>query len=92
MLDLDQFRPTNSDWVQLNHASDINDRGEIVGSGLKRVLIDPETQKYEMRTAAFVLRPIPEPATGVLLAIGLSVLFARRRLRAVTTDHRTLPR
>lgn len=53
---------------KLDWASDINDRGQIVGLGHRA---------GEYRT--FRLTPIPEPATLVLLAVGLLSLGRRRK-------------
>lgn len=74
MMNLDQFRPLGTEWIRLSYAGDINDRGEIVGSGLIRVLVDPELDEYEVRGAAFMLRPVPEPGTWLLFLVGLAFL------------------
>ena len=56
MVDLNALIPSGSDWI-LASASDINNRGQIVGSGL-----------LNGQDRAFLLTPIPEPGSGVLLA------------------------
>ncbi len=59
-------------WV-LMHAFDINDRGQIVADGINSV-----TNEYR----AFVLTPVPEPATVAMLAAGAGLLgLARHRRR-----------
>jgi len=61
----------DGNWSLLR-ASDINDTGEIVGVG-----INPNG----VRTT-FLLKPIPEPSTLLLLASGLAGLAAWRRKKA----------
>ena len=72
MQDLNSLIPTSSEW-ELGHASSINDNGWIVGWGM-----NPSGQQH-----AFLLTPVPEPSTLVLLgaaAIGL-LGYAWRRKR-----------
>jgi probable HAF family extracellular repeat protein len=72
--DLNNLIDPASGWT-LGEASAINDLGEIVGSG-----INPQGQ-----WDAFLLTPIPEPSTFVLLAAGAVGLLGyawRRRRRA----------
>jgi probable HAF family extracellular repeat protein len=63
--DLNQFLPPGSGW-QLNEAYGINELGDIVGRGT----LGGQTQ-------AFLLR-IPEPATGMLLAMAGALILIRR--------------
>ncbi|PWU15914.1 MAG: HAF repeat-containing protein [Verrucomicrobia bacterium] len=66
MLDLNTVTPSNSGWT-LTSAQAINDKGQIVGYGT-----NPLGQ-----TDAFLLTPIPEPSSGVLLVIVGIVLSFR---------------
>jgi probable HAF family extracellular repeat protein len=68
MYDLNALIPADSGWVLLR-ARDINDRGQIVGSG-----------KIGGVSHAFLLTPVPEPSTLGLL--GIVLLAAARRLRS----------
>jgi probable HAF family extracellular repeat protein len=71
MLDLNDLIDPLSDWV-LTSATDINGRGQIVGTGL-----------LNGQQRGFILTPIPEPGTWTLLSVGsLALLRWRRR------DHR----
>ena len=70
MTDLNNLIDPTSGWT-LEYAGGINDNGQIVGYGIT------PTSGYE----AFLLDPVPEPATMGLIGMGLSALFARRRLR-----------
>jgi probable HAF family extracellular repeat protein len=72
VIDLNSLISQNSGWT-LNHASGINDSGEITGWGT-----DPLG-----RTEAFLLTPIPEPATVSLLAFGAAVWFLIRAPEAI---------
>jgi probable HAF family extracellular repeat protein len=65
--DLNDLIPAGSSWT-LTHASAINDLGHIVGWGL-----------INGNEHAFLLTPIPEPATLALLALGGAALVARRK-------------
>ena len=72
MLDLnDLLDDSGTGWV-LTHPYDINDKGQIVGSG----------QNPNGFQRAFLLTPIPEPSTLILLggagAVGLIVCTFRR--------------
>jgi probable HAF family extracellular repeat protein len=71
MTDLNSLIPPNSGWI-LSEARDINDRGQIVGSG-----------RLNGEHRAFRLDPIPEPPTIVLLAISLTGVACRGRSRRV---------
>jgi len=68
MVDLNTLIPANSGWT-LTDATAINNNGEIVGEGT-----NPSGQ-----TDAFLLTPVPEPATCVLLALGSVIFLLRRR-------------
>ncbi len=68
LIDLSRAIPTDSGWV-LDWANDIDDAGRIVGWG---------TINRESR--AFMLIPIPEPASAVLVLAGIAGLHRRRRL------------
>jgi probable HAF family extracellular repeat protein len=68
---LNDLIPENSGWF-LGTAFDINNAGQIVGSGF-----------YEGRTVGYLLTPIPEPSVGVL-GISAVALFLLRRRRPVS--------
>ncbi|MBI9019464.1 MAG: PEP-CTERM sorting domain-containing protein [Phycisphaerae bacterium] len=63
---LDDLLDDDSGW-QLINANDINDHGQIVGYGI-----------YEGQGRAFLLNPVPEPATLSLVLLG-GLLMQRRR-------------
>ena len=71
MKDLNELIPSDSGW-DLVAAFDINDSGWIVGRGSNSL--------GEER--AFLLTPIPEPATLSLLILGGLALIRRRKRRA----------
>ena len=58
MVDLNTLLPVDSGWV-LHDAQGIDDLGQIVGYGT----IDGQSHAY-------LLSPVPEPATAMLLAVG----------------------
>lgn len=64
MLDLNEMIDSSSGWV-LNEARDINNLGQIAGTGT----IGGEGH-------AFLLTPVPEPSTLVLLCVGIFSLLA----------------
>jgi probable HAF family extracellular repeat protein len=65
---LNAFLPERSTWI-LTSANFINDNGWIVGGGY-----DPSGYGH-----AFLLKPIPEPCTLCLLALGGLALLRKRR-------------
>ena len=67
---------TGTDFVKLNSARDINEAGQIVGTG---ILADGTTR-------AFVLTAVPIPAAAWLFASGLGVLGWMRRGRKVAAE------
>ena len=68
MYDLNDLLPPDAEWT-LWQANDINDAGEIVGTG-----INPQGQ-----WRAYLMTPIPEPATLGLLAMGLGAVWMGKR-------------
>ena len=75
MVNLNGIVDPGSGWT-LEYASAVNDSGQIVGYGINSTGV----------THAFLLTPIPEPSTFVLLGVGAISLLAfawrRRRGRA----------
>jgi probable HAF family extracellular repeat protein len=70
MVDLNSLIPPLSGWV-LDNARGINDAGQITGDGVIRGELH-----------AFLLTPVPEPATLALIALGLPLLISRREALA----------
>lgn len=75
MVDLNNLIDPVSGWELLD-AADINDLGQIVGTGI----INGETRAFLLTPEADA--PIPEPATLSLLGMGLATLAVRSRRRA----------
>jgi len=75
-VDLMTLLPEKSGWSRLG-ADDINDYGQIVGTGT----INGESH-------AFLMTPIPEPMTVILLLAGLIGIQAKRRQYCLTTSRR----
>ena len=69
MTDLNSLIAANSGWTLIN-AEGINNSGQIVGYGT-----NPSGQ-----TDAFLLTPVPEPATDALSVAGAAMLLLSRRI------------
>ncbi len=67
IIDLNDYLPVDSEWSYLKSAIDINIYGQIVGIGI-----------IDGREQAFLMTPIPEPATISLFALG-AFLAGRKR-------------
>jgi hypothetical protein len=67
LVDLNSLIDQNSGW-DLDEAYDVNENGYIVGSG-----------KFNGATSNFMLKPVPEPASILGLAIGCFAVLNRRR-------------
>lgn len=67
MIDVNTLLPQNSGWV-LRDAQAINDVGQIVGFGI-----------INGQERAYLLSPVPEPSTLLLLGIGAISLLGYRR-------------
>ncbi len=68
MIELSDLLFDDSGWDRLTYAMDINNYGQIVGWGS----IDSETH-------AFLMTPVPEPATLLLVALGSLALLRKRK-------------
>lgn len=71
MQDLNELIDAGSGWV-LTNAYGLNESGQIVGMGV-----------FEGRNRAFLLTPVPEPASWALLLAGVAVVGAVCRRAAV---------
>lgn len=67
MIDLNNLLPANSGW-ELYYAHGINNLGQIIGWG------DINGESH-----AFLMTPVPEPATVSLLAFGGLALLRKRK-------------
>jgi probable HAF family extracellular repeat protein len=67
LQDLNDLIPENSGWF-LGTAFDINNAGQIIGTG-----------SFDGRTVGYLLTPIPEPAAGILGLFTIALLLLRRR-------------
>lgn len=68
MYDLNDYVVNLGDFTIIT-ANDINNLGQIVGSG----------ESSSLGTRAFLLTPVPEPATVALAAVGVLAIAARRK-------------
>jgi probable HAF family extracellular repeat protein len=67
---LENLISPNTGWTQLSEAGSINNLGQIVGIGL-----------YNGESHAFLLTPIPEPSTFILLLAAVYLLKSTDRSR-----------
>ena len=67
MTDLNDLLPSDSGWDYIERADGINNNGQIVGRGV-----------VDGKQHAFLMTPIPEPSTLVLLCVGAIGLFVCR--------------
>ena len=71
MFDLNELLDMDSQDITLTIATDINDLGQIVALGYYNS--DPMTQR------SFLLNPVPEPLTVILLGLSVLKLLIRRK-------------
>jgi probable HAF family extracellular repeat protein len=77
--DLNSLTTNGSDWTLLE-AWDVNNRGEIVGVGLH----------HDQGLRAFILTPVPEPASVWTMLLGMAVLLgALRRQSSIVREGHT---
>ncbi|MBL9126773.1 MAG: DUF3466 family protein, partial [Verrucomicrobiales bacterium] len=75
-LDLNSLLPESSGWY-LSTAQDINDAGQIVGTGF-----------LNGRSRGFVLTPVPEPPAGTTAVVSMLGLWSLLRWRGRTRETR----
>jgi len=75
MIDLNSLLPGDSDWAYLETAFDINNNGHIVGIGY----LEPEEGEELLCMEPHLFLMTPEPASVVLLALGMAALCRKRR-------------
>jgi probable HAF family extracellular repeat protein len=66
LIDLNSLIDGSSGWSNLSSATSINDSGQITGNGL-----------INGQYHAFLMTPVPEPATLALATVGLATLASR---------------
>ena len=69
LIDLNSLIDQNSGW-ELDEAYDVNENGYIVGSG-----------KFNGASTNYMLKPVPEPASILGLAIGCFAKLKRRSVK-----------
>ena len=69
MVDLNTLLPAGSGW-ELSSASDVNDLGQIAGTGL-----------FNGQPRAFLMTPVPESDVWVMMVAGIAVVSAVGRRR-----------
>ncbi len=70
MIDLNTLIDPASGWI-LTSARDINDAGQITGTGL-----------FDGQPRAFLLTPVPEPSSVLLAALAAAIVGGRMCLTA----------
>jgi probable HAF family extracellular repeat protein len=68
MLDLTALLPAGSGWGELFSAVNVNERGDVVGTG-----------SYRGVATGYVMSLVPEPAAAAPLGMALGMLILRRR-------------
>ena len=82
LLDLNETIDPALGWL-LEEAMAINELGQIAGTGIYQgarhgFLLTPSDSSGTHRASPFVLSPVPEPSSGVLLLAGLAILVIVR--------------